>query len=172
MGAGMLGNGWQASVNDRTDALRILEAAGIDPGPYHAGREPDSAPPGARDVAAAVLIREQVVAGARKAREPHVTKRRKHSERDGERSRPDLAAGQEAAITAAHHGAVAGMEATRDDDARSARKAYSDRGAVAGPGRPVMPSRPPEVDEIGRPYLDARAWRAIASDGAAGNEPD
>jgi hypothetical protein len=59
----ILADGFQAPVADRTDALRILDSAGIDPSPYHSGREPDTAPPGARGVAAAHLEREQAEAG-------------------------------------------------------------------------------------------------------------
>jgi len=54
-----MADGYQASVRDRVDATRILDAAGLSADDFHGGREPDSAPPGARDVAAAHLERER-----------------------------------------------------------------------------------------------------------------
>jgi hypothetical protein len=58
----VMAQGYQASTPDRADAQRILEEAGIDSRESDAAHE-DTAPPGAREVAAAVLAREQAEEG-------------------------------------------------------------------------------------------------------------
>jgi hypothetical protein len=75
----VLAQGWATPVQDRLDALRILDAAGVDARLYDARRDDDGAPPGARDVAAAQLAREQAAdarerESACKAGEPGIGK--------------------------------------------------------------------------------------------------
>jgi hypothetical protein len=58
----VLREGYQADIADRHDARRILEAAGINPDVHDAARADDTAPAGAREIAAAHLAREQAEA--------------------------------------------------------------------------------------------------------------
>ena len=62
-------DGYQASPADRAGAMRILDVAGLSSGDFHGGKEPDTAPPGVRDIAGAKLELDQAVADrhARKA---------------------------------------------------------------------------------------------------------
>lgn len=55
----VLGRGYQADQRDRLDAQRVLDAAGIDGRPFDAAAAGDTAPPGTREIAAAMLAREQ-----------------------------------------------------------------------------------------------------------------
>ena len=64
----ILGRGYQADQRDRLDAQRVLEAAGSDGRPFDAAAAGDTAPPGTREIAAAMLAREQAdTAGAAKS---------------------------------------------------------------------------------------------------------
>jgi hypothetical protein len=131
----VLSEGWQAPVADRTDALRILDAAGVDPAPYRAGREPDTAPPGARAVAEAHRARERAEADA---------------------AEQDYRAGRRTGKAFADRGAAEGpgeplMPASIDPE--DFRRGYISEGhgapaPMAGPARsfPVTTSRPAAQD--------------------------
>jgi hypothetical protein len=68
---GVLGRGYSAPSEDRIDAMHVLAAAGIDDRLYDAARQPDSAPPGARDIRAARVARDQAERERRQARKSY-----------------------------------------------------------------------------------------------------
>jgi hypothetical protein len=129
---GVLADDWQAAPNDRLAAQRVRVAADLSQD--HADSDPDTAPPGARDIAAAVEARERAEDEAARARE---------NRRRGRVGEPaDVSAEQ--AATSAHAAARAG----------ESRKNFADRGATPGPDEPLEPGKP-EPQDYRRPYVEA-----------------
>jgi hypothetical protein len=141
----VLGEDHQAPAADRVAATRVLQAAGIDPAP-HDGREPDSAPAGAREIGEGMREREAIEDEARgQAREEAV------QHRAGELSGKDApkADDDRGAHLGPGHGKEPGHPEASDFDRRYVTPGHASPSPMAeGPRSSPLPTGPHGITPV------------------------